>query len=105
MILVYITCKNVREAKKIGRALLKKRLAACAVVVLEVFSQYWWPPHRNKIGKSREAILLVKTLKDKFRAIEREVKRLHSYGTSCILEIPIRRSHAPYLKWLKGEID
>ncbi|MEK7164064.1 MAG: divalent cation tolerance protein CutA [Patescibacteria group bacterium] len=29
MILVYVTCKSVEQAKKFGRHLLKKRLCGC----------------------------------------------------------------------------
>lgn len=105
MIIIFVTCKNKSEAKKIGSALLKKRLAACVVVIPGVFSQYFWPPKKNRIAKSREAILLVKTLGKKFPQMEREVKRLHSYSFPCILEVPIRRAHQPYLKWLEGEIN
>lgn len=101
MILVYITCKNKKEAGKIGMALLKKRLAACFVVIPWVESIYWW---KGRITKSREAILLVKTLKKKFAAIEHEVKKLHSYSVPCILEIHVGRVSKPYKEWMKEEI-
>lgn len=114
MILVFTTCKNRKEAERIGMALLKKRLAACTVIIPKVYSAYFWPPKppsgspftkvEEKIEKASEAILLVKTLKQKFPAVEREVKRLHSYRVPMIAEIPILRVHGRYLEWLKREI-
>lgn len=104
MILVFITCKNKKEAEKIGLVLLKKRLAACFAVIPRVFSFYFWPPKKGRIEKTIEAILLVKTLKKKFSQVEREVKRLHSYTVPFIGEIPVERVYRPYLEWLKGEI-
>lgn len=105
MIIVFITCKNQKEAKKIGLVLLKKKLVACSVVIPAVSSFYFWPPKKNKIEKSREAVLLIKTLENKFSAIEREVKKLHSYTVPCVLGIPVKRVHKPYLKWLSGELQ
>lgn len=104
MVIVFTTCKNQTEAEKIGLALLKKRLAACIIVIPKIYSAYFWPPQRGKIEKTKEAVLLVKTLKNKFSAAEREIKRLHSYAVPIIAEIPILRIHRPYFAWLKREV-
>lgn len=104
MILVFVTCKNKKEAEKIGTALLEKRLAACIVVIPGVLSQYWWPPKKNKIEKSREAILLVKTLRKKFLQAEHQIKKLHSYTVPLIAEIPVSRVNQEYQKWLEDEL-
>jgi len=100
MIFVYIICQNKKEAKKIGLALIKKRLAACCNI-FPIESIYWW---KRKIVKDKEVVLIVKTLKRNFKKIEKEVKKLHSYTTPCILEIPIKRVNLGYLNWLKKEI-
>ena len=105
MVIVFITCKNQKEAQKIGLALLKKRLAACIGLIPKASSIYFWPPRKSRIQKSKEVILLVDTVGKKFWQIEKEVKRLHSYQTPCIIEIPISRVHKPYLKWLEQEIN
>jgi periplasmic divalent cation tolerance protein len=104
MIIVYITCASAAEAKKIGRVLVKKRLAACSIVIPGALSFYRWPPKKNKIERSIEAILLVKTLKKKFSAVGQEVKKIHSYTVPCIFSIPIERANAAYLRWLGTEL-
>ncbi|QQG45069.1 MAG: divalent-cation tolerance protein CutA [Candidatus Sungiibacteriota bacterium] len=104
MLLVYITCKNKKEAQKIGLALLKKRLVGCSLVIPHATSFYWWPPKKNKIEKSREAVLLVKTLEKKFPRLEREAKKLHSYTVPCILALPVAKINKDYLVWLRKEI-
>jgi len=101
MILIYIACKNRKEAKKIGLSLVKNRLAACCNI-FPIESIYRW---QGKVINDREVVLIVKTLKKNFKKIEKEVKRLHSYKTPCILEIPIKNSNLEYLKWLKREIQ
>jgi len=100
MIFIYITCKNKKEAKRIGLFLVKKRLAACCNI-FPIESIYWW---RNKIVKDKEVVLIAKTLKKNFRKIEKEVKRLHSYTVPCILEIPITQGSKDFLNWLEKEI-
>ena len=101
MILIYIACKNRKEAKKIGLSLVKNRLAACCNI-FPIESIYRW---QGKVINDREVVLIVKTLKKNFKKIEKEVKRLHSYKTPCILEIPIKNNNLEYLKWLKREIQ
>ena len=100
MIFVYIVCKNKAEAKKIGLSLVKKRLAACCNI-FPIESIYWW---NKKIVKDREIVLIIKTIKKNFKKIEKEAKKLHSYKTPCILEIPIKRVNLKYLSWLRKEI-
>ena len=100
MVFVYITCKDKKEAKKIGLALVKKRLAACCNI-FPIESIYWW---RGKIINDIEIVLIVKTLEKNFKTIEKEVKRLHSYIVPCIVEIPITRAGQGFLNWLRKEI-
>ena len=101
MIFIYIVCKDKKEAERIGLFLVKKRLAACCNM-FPIDSISWW---RGKIEKNREGVLIVKTLEKNFQKIEKEVKKLHSYKTPCILEIPIRRGNLEYVSWLKREIN
>lgn len=101
MILVLITCKNKKEAEKIGLVLLKKKLAACMLVIQGVSSSYRW---LGKIVKTSEAILILKTISRKFSQIKQEVKKLHSYKIPFIASVPVNRKNKEYLKWLKKEL-
>ena len=100
MIFVFITCKNKKEAEKIGLVLLKKKLAACFLVIPDVSSSYRW---LGKIKKTSEAILIIKTLSQKFSQIEGEVKKLHSYKIPIVAQISVK-VNKEYLKWLKTEV-
>lgn len=100
MVFIYITCKDKKEAEKIGLALVEKRLAACCNI-FPIESIYRW---QGKTTVDREVVLIAKTLKKNFKKIEKEVKKLHSYMTPCILEIPISRGSQDYLNWLKKEV-
>lgn len=101
MILVYVTCKDKKEAEKIGQHLLKKRLVACAKVTEKVRSRFWW---KGKIDKANEILLILVSTEDKFNSIEKEILKLHSYEIPEIISIKVDKVHKPYLDWLMGEI-
>ena len=99
MTLVYITCKDEKEAEKIALNLLKKRLIACANI-FPIKSMYWW---NNKIAKHNENVIIAKTSSKNFRKVENEVKRSHSYEIPCILKINAT-ANKEYQAWLNKEI-
>ena len=83
MVLIYVTCKDKKEAEKISMGLLKKRLIACANII-PIKSMYWW---NKKIVNERENIIIAKTNKKNFKKAAIEIKKLHSYKIPCILKI------------------
>jgi periplasmic divalent cation tolerance protein len=100
MILVYVTCKNKKEAEKIGRHLLKRRLVACAKMAGKVESRFWW---KGKIDRADEVLLILVSTEDKFNNIEKETLELHSYEVPEIFSIKVDKVNKPYLDWLIGE--
>lgn len=103
MILVYVTCENKKEAEKIGRHLLKKRLAACINIFPEIRAVYWWPPKKNKLEAAKESVLIVKAPDKNYPKIEKEIKRVHSSAVHCSFSIKVDRVNKPYFDWLMKE--
>ena len=103
-VLIYITCKDRRQAEDIGKALLKKRLVACVNIIDAMHSMYLWPPGKGTIEQADEVILLCKTLESKWQELEREVLNLHSYSSPDIMAIPISRVTQKYADWLLEEL-
>ena len=100
--LVLVTCANHIQAKLIARSVVEKRLAACVNILrIPIESHYRW---KGKVERARELLLLVKTTAGKLRALEREVKRLHSYDTPEFIALPIVAGSEPYLAWLEENI-
>lgn len=97
MISVYITCRDSREAKKIAKHLISKRLIACANI-FPVESMFRW---EGKLVEEGEAAMLCKARKKDFDAIEAEVKRLHSYEVPCIVAFDWVRSSTEFSKWVE----
>ena len=99
IVLVYITNKNAAEAKKIAKALLRKKLIACANM-FPITSMYKW---KGKMTQSKEVVLIAKTKNGHYEEIKREVSKLHSYKVPCIMKLEAE-ANEPYYKWLMGEM-
>jgi periplasmic divalent cation tolerance protein len=96
-IVVFMTAANGEEATRLADMLVGAHLAACVQILPEMESVYRW---QEKIERSSEVLLLVKTTRGKFDELEREVRALHSYDTPEIVAVPIVAGSVPYLEWL-----
>ncbi len=105
MVIVYITCASVTEAKKIGRVLLGKRLAACINILPRMESLSLWPPKTGKIESAKETVLLAKTLSTKYDDLEKEVLKIHSYKVPAIIALPTKKVYDKYYDWIVGELS
>ena len=96
--IVLVTCGTIVEARRIGSALVRKRLAACVNIVLgPVQSIYRW---KGKVESVREVLMVVKTTAKRLPDLESEVKKLHSYDVPEFVVLPIAASSREYLAWL-----
>lgn len=102
-IVVLVTCGSFREATKISRALVEGRYAACAnIIQAPVSSIYRW---KGSVESAKEVLMILKTSRKKFPALEREVRRLHSYEVPEIIALPIQRGSRAYLAWIAEQIE
>ena len=95
--IVLITCASMVEARRIGRSVVEKKLAACANIVARVESIYRW---KDKVERAREVLVVIKTTAKRLRQLEREVKRVHSYEVPEFVVLPIVAGSQEYLKWI-----
>ena len=90
----------VDEADAIARALVEERIAACVNIVPRVVSVYRW---KGQIETDDEALLVIKTRKECFDALDRRMRELHPYEVYELVALPIEQGNAPYLDWLAAE--
>lgn len=98
--LIYITAKDKEEAKKIGKELVKSRLAACVNIIDNMNSIYWW---EGKVQDDNEVILIAKTKESLVPDLIEKVKSMHSYKCPCIVSLPILNGNKDYLEWIQKE--
>ena len=97
-ILVLVACGSRKEARKIARALVGQRLAACVSEIgVPVASTYRW---KGKVESAKEFLLLIKTNKRRFTAVRDTVRKLHSYEVPEIIALPIAAGSRTYLDWI-----
>lgn len=100
-LIVFVTCSSVGEARKLARALVEARLAACANIVPRVHSIYRW---KGKVESAGETLMILKTSRRRFAALRREVERLHSYDTPEVIAVPVTAGARKYLSWLDDSL-
>ncbi len=99
--LVYITAADEDEAKKIGRALVTEKLAAC-VNIHPIQSIYRW---QGKIEEGEEVAILAKTRDTLVDRVIVRVKELHSYQVPDIIAWRIEKGNPEYLHWINESTE
>ena len=97
MYLVYVTFPSIDDAKRISRALIEQRLAACANIFPAHQSMYWW---EGKVEENDEITVIYKTKPVVFDAFKELCEEMHPYDVPCIVALPIHDGHKPFLGWV-----
>ena len=100
-VVVLVTTGDLKEARKIAVELVKSRLAACVNLTGPMESVYKW---QDKIERSRERLLVIKTSRELFPEVQAAIRKLHSYATPEMICLPIIDGSRDYLEWLSGSI-
>ena len=96
---VLVTCSSSAKARRIARAAVEARLAAC-INVLPGFvrSVYRW---KGKVESAKERLLLIKTSRKHLAKLQAIVQRLHSYDVPEFIALPIAAGSPAYLAWIE----
>ena len=100
-IVVLSTTDSEEEARRIARALVELRLAACVQITPGIRSVYQW---KGEIEEGSEFLLLIKSRRDLFDRLTEELRRLHSYEVPEIIALPIVWGSTSYLEWLGQQV-
>jgi len=92
------TAGSAKEARKIGKVLVEKGLAACVSVIPGVNSFFYW---EGKLCQEGEAVILIKTESAQINKIINKIKELHSYEVPEIISFKIEEGEKNYLQWIK----
>jgi periplasmic divalent cation tolerance protein len=100
-ILVLSNCGSEEEARRVARALVEARVAACVNIVPGIQSVYHW---QGAIQEDSEWMLVIKSTRSMFDSLSAELRKIHSYQVPEVLAIPIIAGDQNYLDWMDREI-
>jgi periplasmic divalent cation tolerance protein len=96
-VVVFCTAPDMKEAERIGRAVVTERLAACCNIVPGLKSIYTW---KGKVMTEDEVLCILKTRKTLFDALKKRLSELHSYEVPEVIAVDISSGLESYLNWI-----
>ena len=98
-ILILSTADKEELAKGIASALVETGEAACVNIVPGIQSIYRW---KGEVCVEGEFLLLIKSTTERFEAVRKKIRQLHSYELPEIIALPINGGDPDYLSWLEA---
>jgi periplasmic divalent cation tolerance protein len=97
----YTTIDSEANAQKLAEELIQSKLVACVNVIPAMKSFYEW---EGKLCKDEELVMILKSDKTKFSAIESFFEENHPYETPCLLEMSVSNVSEAYNSWLSNQL-
>ncbi len=99
-VIAVTTLGSVEEAKALVRRLVDSRVIACGTILEGAVSIYRW---EGKVVESTEAVVLLKTQRQRWGDLLEAVERDHPYDVPELLQLPVEAGLDRYLEWVKAE--
>ncbi len=100
--IVLSTAGSEEEARRIARALVERRLAACVNIVGPIHSVYRW---KGAVESAPEHLLIIKTTVAAFPRVRDAIRELHSYELPECVMLSIEAGSDDYLNWIAESMD
>ncbi|MGL4449504.1 MAG: divalent-cation tolerance protein CutA [Plesiomonas sp.] len=97
-LLVYTSCPDEAQAKRLAHALVAARLAPCVQISAPIQSIYYW---EGKLCQEQEVSLQIKCLQSRYAQLQQLVQQLHPYQVPEIIAVPVTHGLPAYLDWIK----
>ena len=99
-LLVITNLPDRAAAEKLADALIRQRVAACVNILAPCRSVYRW---KGEVQQVEEHPILIKTTRERYAALEAEIRKVHPYELPEIVAVPIERGLLAYLDWVAAE--
>jgi periplasmic divalent cation tolerance protein len=100
IVTIYATFADLDEARRIARALVDERLAACANILAPCTAIYRW---QGAVEEAQEVPALFKTGADLAPQLMERIAQLHSYDLPAAVAWPIAGTLPAYADWVATE--
>lgn len=99
MLIVLTTASDRALADALAERMVNERLAACVQILPKMTSVYFW---EGETEKEDEHLLLIKTSREKYDAVEAFINENHNYDVPEIVAIESADVSDKYRTWLEG---
>ena len=99
-VFVYSTFPDAEAAKRVAKALVESRLAACVNIHGPMTSVYEW---EGKLETAAEFAAFIKTRREHVEHVIAAARPLHVYSVPCFLVLPIEGGNEDYLVWAQKQ--
>ena len=97
LVLVYTTFESIEQAKAVGHALIKDRLAACMNIIPTMTAIYEW---QGEIQECAESIMVIKTRRGNQAEVLKRTKELHPYETPALIVLDPAHADEDFASWI-----
>jgi len=101
LIEIHCAVPTKKAGKKIARHLVKKSLCACVNLLPKMDSFYIY---EDAFCEDKEHLLLIKTDKAHFKAVEKAIIKRHPYALPEIIALPVTKVSKEYYEWVKTSL-
>ncbi len=99
--LIYTTAGSTEEARRIGRLLVEKGLAACVNIFSGMNSLYLW---EGQVQDDAEVAMVCKTTADREAETIAAVRESHSYDCPAVLSLEVADGNPAFLDWIAEQV-
>jgi periplasmic divalent cation tolerance protein len=99
-VMAFTTLESPDAARVLVERLVEQRIVACGTIVPAATSVYRW---EGTITAASEALVLLKTTRDRWPALRAAVDRDHPYRVPELLAVPVVGGLPAYLAWVHAE--
>lgn len=86
-----------QDAIQLAKALVKRRLVACANVLHHLHSFYEW---KGEFCEEAECLVMMKTTAEQVETLKRVLRDIHPYDEPELIVLPITDGSETYLNWI-----
>ena len=100
--LILCTCPDHTVGEQLATSLVEQRLAACINIVPGLTSIYRW---QGKLEKGTEVLLMIKTTRQQYAAVESAILQQHPYDLPEIIAVTLEEGLPDYLRWITTSLE
>jgi len=102
LIIVFTTVPSRAIAVEMAHVLVEEKFGACVQILSNMTSTYIW---EGKFCVESEASLMIKTLGDRYQALELKLREIHPYKEPEIFAISAIACSHSYLDWVTKSLE